>query len=695
MNGDNPLLDFTGPTRFDLIRPAHVGPGIDALLRSARKAVEHVAQDMRPATWDSVVAPTETAFDHLDRAWGVVGHLNAAVNTPAIRDAYNAMLPKVTAFYVDIGQDARWYARFRALAEGAAFADLDAAQRKLVENALRDFRLGGAELSDTGKVLLKAVQEELATLSSRFDDNVLDSENAWAHYVLHPQDLSGVPDDVIAAARAEAAAEGRAGYKLTLRAPCHTPVMQYADDRSLRATLHRASATLASDLGASPDWDNSALILRILELRQAEAQLLGCANFAELSLVTKMARTPAEVLAFLRDLSRRTRPFAEREYDDLTAFAREEFGIPDCAAWDLAYVGEKLKAARFAYSEQQVKQYFPEGRVLAGLFAVVETIYGVSVRPASAPTWHPGVRFFEIRDAQGTLVGQFYLDLYAREGKQSGAWMDDAVNRRCVQDRLQHPVAWLTCDFAGPVDGRPAYFTHREVTTLFHEFGHGLHQLLTRVDVAGISGLQGVECDAIELPSQFMENYCWEWDVLSRMTAHAETGAPLPRALFERMLAARNFGSGLAMLRQVEFALFDMLVHSEYVPGGGGRYDGPRAVLDDVRCEVAIVPRPSYDRFIHAFGHVFADDYAAGYYGYKWAEVMSADAFSLFEERGVLSPEIGARFRDEVLARGGTRGALESFVAFRGRPPSLDALLRHNGMVASRGELLLHGSKLD
>jgi len=683
MNDDNPLLDFSGLPRFDLIRSGHVGPGIDALLRSARDAVLRVAQDTRPATWDSVVAPTETAFDHLDRAWGVVGHLNAVVNTPAIRDAYNAMLPKVTAFYADIAQDARWFARFRALAEGPAFAELDAAQRKVVDNALRDFRLGGAELADDDKALLKAVQEELATLSATFDENVLDSESAWSHYVPHAQDMAGVPADVIEAARAEAEADGRAGYKLTLRAPCYTPVMAYADDRSLRATLHRASATLASDLGASPDCDNSAIILRILELRRAEAQLLGYANFAELSLVPKMAQTTAEVLAFLRDLGRRARPFAEREYGELTLFARDELGIPDCAAWDLAYVAEKLKAKRFAFSEQEVKQYFPEERVLAGLFDVVETIYGVFVRPASAPTWHPSVRFFEIRDAQDALVGQFYLDLYARAGKQSGAWMDEAINRRCVRDRLQHPVAWLTCNFSGPVDGRSAHFTHREVTTLFHEFGHGLHQLLTRVDVAGVSGLQGVEWDAVELPSQFMENYCWEWTMLSRMSAHAETGAPVPRALFERMLAARNFGSGLAMLRQVELALFDMLVHSEYVPGGGGRYATPHAVLDDVRREVAIVPRPSYDRFIHSFGHVFADDYAAGYYSYQWAEVMSADAFSLFEERGVLSPEIGARFRDEVLARGGSRGALESFVAFRGRPPSLDALLRHNGMVAS------------
>ena len=684
MNDDaNPLLDFSGLPRFDLIRAQHVAPAIDALLHAARDAVDAVAGDTRTATWANVVEPTETIFDQLDRAWGAVGHLNAVVSTPAMRDAYNAALPKVTAFYADIAQDARWFARFRDLAASPAFAMLDAAQRKVVDNALRDFRLGGAELADGDKARFKRVQEDLATLSAKFDDNVLDSESAWAHYVDHAADLAGVPADVVTAARDDAEAEGRGGYKLTLRHPCYTPVMRYADDRRLRATMHRASATLASDLGTSPAWDNTAVIRRILALRREEATLLGYDNFAELSLVAKMAQTPAEVLAFLRDLARRARPFAQREYDELRTFARDALGIGDCEAFDLPYVAEKLKAQRFAYTEQEVKEYFPEDRVLAGLFRVVETLYGVTVRPASAPVWHPSVRFFDIDDASAGLVGQFYLDLYAREGKQSGAWMDDAINRRHAHDRLQHPVAYLTCNFPGPLNGAPAYFTHDDVTTLFHEFGHGLHQLLTRVDVAGVSGLQGVEWDAVELPSQFMENYCWQWDVLSHMTAHAKTGAPLPRELFGRMLAARNYGSGMAMLRQVELAMFDMLLHTAYVPGAGGGYPSAEAVLDAVRREVAVVPKPPYDRVMHAFGHVFAGGYAAGYYSYKWAEVLSADAFSLFEEAGVLSPQVGARFRDEVLARGGSRTALESFVAFRGRPPSLDALLRHNGMVAS------------
>ena len=677
---DNPLLDFTGLPRFGDIRAEHVAPAIAALLAEARRAVDRVARDTAPATWESVVAPTENAFDHLDRAWGAVSHLNAVVNTPAIRDAYNAALPIVTAFHTDIAQDRGLFERFRALAAGPAFAALDDARRMVVTHALRDFRLGGAELGDADKARLKTVQEELATLSATFDDNVLDSENAFAHYVTDERRLAGLPADVIAAARAGAAARGREGYELTVRYPCYMPVMQYADDRELRALMHRAAATLASDLGDNAQWDNTAVIERILALRAEEAKLLGYGSFAELSLVPKMAQTPADVLTFLRDLARRARPFAERDYADLVAFATTALGLPDVAAWDLPYAAEKLKAARFSFNEHEVKQYFPEERVLAGLFRVVETIYGVRVRAATAVTWHPDVRFYEILDASGALVGQFYLDLYAREGKQSGAWMDDAINRRHAHDKLQHPVAYLTCNFAGPVGGRPAYFTHREITTLFHEFGHGLHQLLTRVDVAGISGLQGVEWDAVELPSQFMENYCWEWDVLLHMSAHAEPGEPLPRALFDRMVAARNFGSGMAMVRQLELALFDMLLHSAYMPGEGAQA-GPQAVLDAVRREIAVVPRPAYDRFMHGFGHIFAGGYAAGYYSYKWAEVLSADAYSLFEEEGVLSPEIGARFRDEILARGGSRTALESFVAFRGRPPQLDALLRHNGMV--------------
>jgi oligopeptidase A len=677
----NPLLEFPGLPRFDAITPAHVTPAIDDLLAAARATIEAVATDPRPATWQTVVVPLADRLDRLDRAWSAVRHLNAVVNTPELREAYHANLPKVTAFYADLGQDLRLFDRYRALRAAPAFAILGAAERRVIDNELRDFRLGGAELPDAKKARFKAVQEELANLAAQFDEHLLDTTNTWALYVETEADLAGVPDDVKRQAQAAASDEGRSGYKLTLRMPCYTPVMQYAENRELRKTMHRAFATRASDLGLKPEWDNGPLIERILALRKEGATLLGYRSYAEVSLVPKMAQSPTEVLGFLRDLARRGKPYAERDYRELVAFARDELGLADFAPWDLAFASEKLKAKRYAFSEQEVKQYFPEDKVLDGLFRVVETIYGVTIREAKAAAWHPSVRFFEVCDRDGALQGQFYFDLYAREGKQGGAWMDDAINRRRLDTGIQHPVAYMTCSLSPPSGNKQATFTHDEVITLFHEFGHGLQQLLTRVDVPGISGIQGVEWDAVELPSQFMENFCWEWNVLSQMTAHMDTGAPLPRALFDRMIAAKNFQSGMAMVRQLEFALFDMLLHDEYDPETRRPWASPQALLAAVRQEVAVVPRPDYDRFMQAFTHVFEGGYAAGYYSYKWAEVLSADAYSLFEEEGVLSPAAGARFREEVLARGGSRTALESFVAFRGRPPQLDALLRHNGMT--------------
>ncbi len=679
----NPLLDFSGLPRFDAIRPEHVTPAVDALLADGRATVERIATAAAAPTWDDVVEPLAESLDRFDRAWSAVRHLNAVVNTPALRDAYNANLPRVVAFYTELAQDLRLYAKYRALREQPAFERLDAAQRRLIDNELRDFRLGGAELPDADKARFKDVQEELAELGTRFEEHLLDATNAWALYVADEAGLAGVPADVRAAARAAAQAEGKDGFKLTLRMPCYLPVMQYAEDRDLRRRMHEGYATRGSELGANPEWDNGPVIARILELRREAARLLGYRNYAHVSLVPKMARDPDEVVAFLRDLARRAKPFAERDYADVTAFARETLGLPELAPWDVAFASERLKAARYAYSEQEVRQYLPEDVVLAGLFRVVETIYGVRVVEGSAPAWHPAVRFFRIVDRNDALVGEFWFDLYAREGKQGGAWMDDAINRRSVRGAIQHPVAYLTCNLSAPVGGKPATFTHDEVITIFHEFGHGLHQLLTRVDVPGMSGIQGVEWDAVELPSQFMENFCWEWDVLRHMTRHVDTGAPLPRELFDRMLAARNFLSGMATVRQVEMGLFDMLLHDQFEGPGAAPWATPQALLDAVRREVAVVPRASYDRFMQSFAHVFAGGYAAGYYSYQWAEVLSADAFSLFEEEGVLSPAAGARFRDEVLARGGSRPALESFVAFRGRPPQLDALLRHNGMVTT------------
>jgi oligopeptidase A len=675
--GTNPLLDFRSLPRFDAIRAEHVAPAVDALIEAARAAIRRVVADSRPASWDNVAEPLAEPLDQLDRAWGAIRHLNAVASTPEWRAAYHAKLPAVTAFYTDLAQDVRLFERYRELAAAPAFAALDATKRRAVTNELRDFRLGGAELPAARKARLKAVEEELAELSARFEDNLLDATNGWALYVTDRSELAGVPDTVLDQASAAARADGRPGWKLTLHMPCYLPVLSYADNRALRAALHRAYATRGSELGASPALDNGPVIRRLLELRREAALLLGFPNYAAVSLVPKMAKSVDEVLDFLRDLSRRARPFAERDYADLLAFARTELGLADLAPWDLAYASEKLKAKRYAFSEQEVRRYFPEDRVLAGLFRLAETLYGVSIRESRAAAWHADVRFFEITDASGAPIGQFYLDNYARPGKQGGAWQDDAVNRRRVGARVQHPVAFLTCNLSPPNGGSPATFTHKEVITLFHEFGHGLHQLLTQVDVAGVSGIQGVEWDAVELPSQFMENFCWEWDVLSRLTAHVDTGEPLPRALFERMRAARNFQSGLATIRHVEFGLFDMLLHSAHDAVGG---ESPQAMLEALRREIAVAPWASYDRFMHSFTHIFAGGYAAGYYSYQWAAVLSADAFSAFEEAGVLSPVAGGRFRDEVLARGGSRGALESFVAFRGRAPQLDALLRHNGM---------------
>jgi len=675
----NPLLDFSGLPRFREIAPEHVSPAIDLLLSDARAAIEQVA--VAPPTWDHFVLPLAAAQDRLDRAWGQVTHLNAVANTSALRDAYNAALSKVTEFHIEVGQDERLFAGYKALA--AQPVGLDSSQRRLIENELRDFRLSGAELSESDKARFKSIDEELANLGARFEDNVLDATNDYALYIDDPDELNGVPADVLAAARDAAEQDGRLGWKLTLHMPCYQPVLQHADDRRLRETLHRALVTRASELG-KPEWDNTAIIGRILDLRREAARLLGYRNFAEVSLVPKMARSPDEVLAFLRDLATKAKPYAERDMAELRAFARDELDLPELAAWDVSYASEKLRQARYNFSEQEVKQYFPEDRVLAGMFEVVASIFGVTIREKSAPTWHPSVRFFDVLDDQGRLVGQFYLDLYARRHKRGGAWMDHAINRRRYGALLQHPVAYVTCDFSAPVSRnggrRSALFTHDEVQTLFHEFGHALHLLLTNVDVPGISGLEGVEWDAVELPSQFMENFCWEWDVLRRMTAHVDTGEALPRVLFERMLAAKNFQSGMQMVRQLEFGLFDMRLHVAFDPAGG---ESPRELLEAVRREVAVVPRPPYDRSANTFSHIFASGYAAGYYSYTWAEVLAADAYSLFEEEGVLSPSAGARFRDEVLARGGSRPALESFVAFRGRPPQIDALLRHNGMSSS------------
>ena len=672
----NPLLDFSGLPRFDKVQADHVTPAMDQLLQNGRALVEKLATSQEAPTWDNFARALEDMEEHISRAWSQVSHMNAVVNSPELREAYNENLPKLTAFYADLSQDERLYAKFRELRVNPAYASLNSAQRKIIENELRDFRLGGAELPAEQKARFKEIQEALSRLSSRFEENLLDTTNDYALIVEHVDELKGIPADVLQAAKEAAQDDGKSGWKFTLHFPSYMPVLQYADHRPLRETLYRAYATRASEFG-KPEWDNTALIADILRLRREAAQMLGYANYAEMSLATKMAESSQQVTEFLHTLAARAKPFAERDMQELK-YATQKLHLDDLQAWDVAYVSEKLREEKYAFSDQEVKQYFPESQVLQGLFKVTETIFGVHVRQTEAPVWHPDVTFYEITDTDGKLIGQFYLDLYARNNKRGGAWMDEAITRRRKSDFVETPVAFLTCNFSAPVGDKPALFTHDEVITMFHEFGHGLHHMLTQVDEYGVSGIKGVEWDAVELPSQFMENFCWEWDVLRHMTKHVDTGAHLPKELFDKMVAAKNFQAGMQTVRQIEFSLFDMRLHSNFDPNGNAT---SLDLIEQVRDEVAVVRPPRWNRFPNNFSHIFAGGYAAGYYSYKWAEVLSADAYSLFEENGVLSEETGRRFWSEILAQGGSRPALESFIAFRGREPTIDALLRHNGMI--------------
>lgn len=690
----NPLLDFSDLPQFEAIKPEHIGSAIDSLLEQCRTVVMELEAQSAQVTWENFVEPLENVTEKLSRAWGIVGHLNSVVDTPELRAAYNENQPKITEFWTALAQNLTLFTKYKALQLGPDYATFSDARKKIIENAVRDFRLGGAELAEADKPRFAEIQEKHAALTTKFSENILDATNDYALYIEDEAELSGLPDDAKQAARAAAEKDEKPGYKFTLHFPSYFPVLQYADNRKLRETIYRANATKASELANQPAWDNTQNIVDILKLRDEEAKLLGYQNFAEVSLVSKMAQTPDQVISFLQDLAKRARPFAEKDLAELRSFAQKELGIEQLEAWDVTYASEKLREQRYAFSEQEVKQYFPEPKVVAGLFRTIESLFSVAIKPDEAPVWHPDVKFFRI-EKDGALVGQFYLDLYARQGKRGGAWMDDARGRRRIskdsaagQDGIQTPIAYLTCNFTEPavVNGqvKPSLFTHDEVITLFHEFGHGLHHMLTRVEELGVSGISGVEWDAVELPSQFMENFCWEWDVLSHMTAHADTGAPLPRALYDKMIAAKNFQSGLQTLRQVEFSLFDMHLHYDYNPDGSKTVQD---VLNEVRAQVSVMTPPAFNRFQHSFSHIFAGGYAAGYYSYKWAEVLSADAYGAFEEAGqssgnVLSGDTGARFLREILAMGGSRPAIDSFKAFRGREPTIDALLRHSGMAA-------------
>ncbi len=684
MTTANPLLDFSDLPRFDTVQPEHVKPAIESLLTAGRELVERLTADTTPATWTDFAGALSDGLEPFGRAWGIVGHLHSVNDIPAWREAYNEMLPEVSRFYAELGQNLKLFEKYKALRDSAEYATLTVEQKKIVNNEVRDFRLSGAELPEDQKPRFQAIMEELSQLSAKFAENLLDATNAFAEVITDESLLAGLPADAKEAAKTAAEKAGVDGWRFSLQAPSYGPVMQYADNRELRARLYRAYATRAAEFtdGTSkPEWDNTPIIQRMLELRVEDAKMLGFNNFAEVSLAPKMADTPAQVLAFLRELAAKAKPFAEKDIAELRAFAKDELGLADFQPWDAAYVSEKLLQKRYAFSEQEVKQYFTEPKVLGGLFKVIESLFNVKVKPDTAPVWHEDVRFYRLETPAGELVGQFYLDLYARETKRGGAWMDEARSRRRVLNGIQKPIAYLNCNFSRPVGGKPATFTHDDVTTLFHETGHGLHHLLTRGEELGVSGIHGVEWDAVELPSQFMENYCWEWEVVEGMTAHVDTGTPLPRELFDKMLAAKNFQSGMMAVRQIEFSLFDMLIHSDFDPKSGLTV---MDVLNDVRKEVAVLLPPEWHRFPNSFSHIFGGGYGAGYFSYKWAEVLSADAYAAFEEAGnPFDAAVGKRFLDEILSVGGSRPAIESFKAFRGREPSVDALLRHSGMIAA------------
>jgi len=693
----NPLIAFgRGICAYSEVKPSDIGPAIDFLLQQAEQAVAHAISPSTSANWNDLLEPLEDATESLSRSWGVVSHLNSVADTPELRAAYGEMMPKVTAFFSSLGQNLALYQKFKELSQSADYATLSAAQKKVIENSLRDFRLGGAELSDAEKPRFSAIQDEQAMLGKAFSDHVLDATDSFVHVITDQSELVGLPEDAIAAAADTAQQKGLEGWAFTLHFPSYYPVMQYSENRPLRRLMYEAYVTRASELApefskGKLDWDNTSNMLEQLKLRDEEAQMLGFKNYAALSIAPKMASSVEEVDAFLCNFAQKAKPFALKDWQELSEFAKTELAIANgLEPWDIAFASERLKQERYSFSENELKQYFPLPKVLDGLFQVIQTLFGVKIESADLPTWHADVQSFSVKNAEGKIAAYFYLDPYARPGKRGGAWMDDARGRReLANGEIQVPVAYLVCNFAPPVkvDGvlRQPTITHDDVITLFHESGHGLHHLLTQVSALGVSGINGVEWDAVELPSQFMENFCWEWEVLEKMTAHAETGKPLPKDLFDKMLAAKNFQNGYMTLRQVVMSLTDWRLHASFdakKAQGHAVLDLSRSIADQFN----VIPQAAISRWINTFSHIFAGGYAAGYYSYKWAEVLSADVYSAFEEAAkltgsVLDQRTGVRYRQEILEVGGSRSAAESFKAFRGREPSIDALLRHGGLV--------------
>ena len=672
----NPLLHLTDLPPFSAIKPEHVEPAIDQILADNRAAIEDLLNSDAPPSWETIMQPLEDLEDRLARAWSPVSHMNSVVNSDELRDAYNACLPKLSQYATEIGQNQRLFATFEAVAKDDT---LNTAQKKAIDNALRDFRLSGVDLPEEKKQRYMAIQQELSGLTAKFSENVLDATQAWSKLIDDEGRLTGLPPSAIAMAKQTAEQKKHQGYLFTLEFPSYFAVMNYADDRALREEMYVAYATRASDQGPNAgEFDNTPLMGQILALRHELAQLLGFENYAERSLATKMAPSVEKVTGFLRDLADRSLGMAQDELKELKTFARDELNIDTLEPWDITYASEKLRQHRYAISQEDLKPYFPETRVVSGLFEVVNKLYGLEIRElADADTWHPSVRLFEIFDRNKNPRGRFYLDLYARPNKRGGAWMDECISRRETKSGVQLPVAYLTCNFSAPVGDDPALFTHNEVITLFHEFGHGLHHMLTQVDTLAVSGISGVPWDAVELPSQFLENWCWESQAVNLIAQHYQTGEQLPDELFDKMIAAKNFQAGMQMVRQLEFALFDFRIHAEYDPDKGARV---QEILDEVRAEVAVIRPPEYHRFQHSFSHIFAGGYAAGYYSYKWAEVLSSDAFSKFEETGIFNRDTGIAFLEAVLEQGGSRDPMDLFVEFRGREPEIDALLRHSGI---------------
>ena len=678
----NPLLDTEGLPAFSAIRPDHVEPAIDALLAENRARLNAILEGPAPPSWDTVVAPQEAMDDRLSNAWSPVSHLNAVMNNDALREAYNACLPKLTAYTTEVGQNSKLAEAYKAVRARKDFDALSPAQQKTVDNAIRDFHLSGVDLPADEKERYREIASRLSALSAKFEENVMDATNAWQKHVENEAELVGLPESTLAVARQGAERNDKDGYLLTLDFPCFFGVLAHCDNRALREEMYTAFGTRASDQGPhAGQWDNTEIMEEILALRHEKSQLLGFANYAGLSLATKMADSTDQVTGFLLDLATRAKPQAEKELAALREYAKDELGLDELHPWDTTWATEKLRQARYQLSQEDLRPYFSADRVKAGLFQVVERLYGVKIveNTEAVDTWHEDVKFYEIHNPDGSVRGQFYTDLYARAKKRGGAWMDVCRMRRAQGNDTQIPVAYLTCNFTPSVGGKPALLTHGEVETLFHEFGHGLHHMLTRVDCAAVSGIAGVPWDAVELPSQFMENWCWEREALDLFAVHVDTGERIPDDLYQRMQAAKNFQSAMQMVRQLEFSLFDFRLHADY-----DQATGPRIfeILDQVRDQVSVMKPPAWHRFPHSFGHIFAGGYAAGYYSYKWAEVLSADAFSRFEEEGIFNQQTGRDFLENILEKGGSEDLMELYVAFRGREPQIDALLRHHGLAA-------------